>query len=110
MAWPLVAALGLMVILLIALYRRALNDTQHMFSLLILVLLDDSVHTARKTDLINFVMSNKTQNASQLSSEVYNSLCNVANRLARTSVLGAHAYLWNLKTAIAPNASPPPAS
>jgi hypothetical protein len=97
MAWFLVAALGALVILLIALYRRALNDTQHMFSLLILVLLEDSVRIARKTDLVNFVGSSKAQNASQLSSEVYQSLCGVANRLARTSVLGAHAGLWKLK-------------
>jgi hypothetical protein len=95
MIWVLVAALGLAVILLIALYKRALNDTQHMFSLLILVLLDDSVRAARKTDLVNFVKNSRTTNASQLSNEVYTSLCNVANRLASTSVLGAHAALWN---------------
>jgi hypothetical protein len=97
MAWFLVVALCALVILVIALYRRALADTRHMFSLLILVLLEDSVHTARKTDLINFVSNSKAQNASQLSSEVYHSLCGVANTLARTSVLGAHAGLWQLK-------------
>jgi hypothetical protein len=96
MTW-LVVALGLAVILLIALYRRALSDTRHMFSLLILVLLEDSVHTARKTDLVNFVRDTKAANASQLSSEVFKSLCDVANKLARTSVLGAHAELWKLK-------------
>jgi hypothetical protein len=68
-----------------------------MFSLLILVLLEDSVYTARKTDLVNFVRDTKAANASQLSTEVYRSLCDVANRLARTSVLGAHAGLWKLK-------------
>ena len=97
MIWFLVAALGLLVILLIALYRRALRDAQHMFSLLILVLLEDSVHNTRKADLVNFVGGSKAANASQLSSEVYRSLSDVANRLASTSVLGAHAGLWRLK-------------
>jgi hypothetical protein len=97
MIWLLVAALGLTVILLIALYRRALSDTQHMFSLLILVFLEDSVHAARKADLVNFVKGSNAANASQLSGEVFASLSHVANRLARTSVLGAHAGLWKLK-------------
>jgi hypothetical protein len=73
------------------------QNTRDMFSLLILVLLEDSVRTARKTDLVNFVTSSKAASASQLSTEVFASLCNVANRLARTSVLGAHAALWQLK-------------
>jgi hypothetical protein len=97
MIWLLVMALAVVVILLIALYRRALNDTRDMFSLLILVLLEDSVRTARKTDLVNFVTGSKAANASQLSTEVFTSVSKVANRLARTSVLGAHAALWQLK-------------
>jgi hypothetical protein len=98
MMWILVAALCAVIVLLIALYRRALSDTRHMFSLLILVLLDDSVYTARKGDLSNFVRGTKAKSASQLSTEVYTSLCQVANRLAGTSVLGAHAGLWKIKT------------
>ena len=98
MIWLLLMALCAVIVSLIALYRRALHDTQHMFSLLILVLLDDSVYMARKGDLVNFVRGSKARDASQLSSEVYNSLCEVANRLARTSVLGGHAGLWKIKT------------
>lgn len=98
MIWILVMGLCAVIVLLIALYRGALHDTQHMVSLLILVLLDDSVHTARKGDLVNFVRGTKAKDARQLSTEVYNSVCEVANRLARTSVLGAHAGLWKIKT------------
>jgi hypothetical protein len=97
MIWILVAALGAVVILLVALYRRALNDTNHMFSLLILVLLDDSVHKTRRADLINFVSDTKAKDAAHLSREVYASICQMANRIAGTSVLGAHAGLWKLK-------------
>jgi len=97
MAWFLVAALCALVVLLVALYRRALADTRHIFSLLTLVLLDDSVRIARKADLVNFVRSSKTQGADQLSSEVFNSLCDVSNRLARTSVLSAQVALWQLR-------------
>ena len=48
MIWILVAGLCSVIVLLIALYRRALHDTHHMFSLLILVLLDDSVFNAHR--------------------------------------------------------------
>ena len=97
MIWVLVAVLCAVIILLVALYRRALNDTDHMFSLLILVLLDDGVHKARKADLVNFVKDAKAKDAFHLSRQVYAALCQVANRLAGTSVLGAHAGLWQLK-------------
>jgi hypothetical protein len=97
MLWILVAALCAVVILLMVLYRRVLNDTNHMFSLLIFVLLDDSVYKTRKADLINFVSDTKAKDAAHLSREVYASLCQVANRIAGTSVLGAHAGLWKLK-------------
>jgi len=97
MIWLLVTAFCAVVVLLIALYRRAMHDTEHMFSLLILVLLDDGVYATRKSDLLNFIRATKSRNASQLSTEVYNSLCGVANRIAGTSVLGAHAGLWKIK-------------
>ena len=98
MIWIFVTVLFAVIVLLIALYKRALHDTQHMFSLLILVLLDESGYTARKGDLVNFVRGTKAKDASQLSTEVYHSLCEVATRLARASVLGAHAGLWKIKT------------
>jgi hypothetical protein len=97
MAWVFVAVLCALIVLLVALYRRALADTQHMFSLMILILLDDNVRVARKTDLINFVRSSKAQHATQLSLEVFRALRVLANGLARTSVFGAHAQLWHLR-------------
>ena len=67
MIWILLAGLCSVIVLLIALYRRALHDTHHMFSLLIFVLLDDSVFTTRKGDLVNFVRGTKAKDANQLS-------------------------------------------
>jgi len=74
-----------------------MSDTRHLFSLLILILLDDSVHNARKSDLLNFVSNTTAKDAMHLSSQVYIALCKLANGLATTSVLGAHAGLWQLK-------------
>jgi hypothetical protein len=97
MGWAVAAVMLAIVFLLIVLYRRALNDTNHLFSLVVLILLDPSVYESQKSGLISFVNSTSANNAALLSSSVFSSMTDLANRLAKTSVLGAHAALWKVR-------------
>ena len=96
MAWVVATALAVIVALLIALYRGALNEATRVNALLILVLLDDDVHKAQRNGPIDFVTNTPAKDALDLSNKVHASLCELAARM-QSSVLGAHAYLWKLK-------------
>jgi hypothetical protein len=74
-----------------------LNDTQHIYSLMILVPLDDEVRDSQRKGLIDFVTRTPARDASELSTKAYASTCQLAGRLSGSSVLGAHAALWNAR-------------
>jgi phosphodiesterase/alkaline phosphatase D-like protein len=97
MAWVVAAALAGIVALLIVLYRRALNEVTRVNALLILVLLEDDVYKAQRNGLIDFITNTSAKNALDLSTKVHASLRELAARLERSSVLGAHGHLWKLK-------------
>jgi hypothetical protein len=96
MAWTIVAALAGIVALLVALYRRALREATHLNALAILILLDEDVYKSQRQVLHDFVTTTPAQNAVDLSNKVHRSLGNLATRLAGSSVMGSHCYLWKL--------------
>lgn len=97
MAWVLVAVFFSLMVLLGALYRRTFTHLGELCSLLVLVLLDDGEHVARRADLVDLVLSAQVKRAVELSTEVSVALVSLANKLAPASVLGAQAALWQLR-------------
>jgi hypothetical protein len=81
------------------LYKRALDDSIGLSSLLIMVLLDEQVYQAQREALIHFVGTLSGQkDADALGSKVHNAMCEVAGESARKGVAAtASAYLWKLK-------------
>ena len=74
-----------------------MSESTHVSSLLVLVLLDDSVYRAQRAGLIDFAKTAPAKDAMELSSTAHAALSALAGKMSGSSVLGAHSYLWNVK-------------
>jgi hypothetical protein len=101
MAWIVAAVLTPVILLLVVLYKRALDETMHVVALYILVLLDADFYKLQKDGLVSFAKNSPETNATALSSKVHRSICEQATRLATknsfSTVAGAHVGLWGMK-------------
>jgi hypothetical protein len=93
-------------------YIRSMNFSHrkrlHLNYYIVYLLLDSIYHTKQSDDFRKWVRQAKVnaKDASVLSSSAYSTIENLADRLARgdpaepttSSVLGAHAMLWNFET------------
>ena len=98
MVWTIVVVLVALVILLIALYRRALNEAAALYALLMLTLLNDEVLVGQRTGLLNLVSNAKARNADELASKVHSAMCDHATKVkeAGATLLGVSGGLWNM--------------
>ncbi len=101
MLWILAAVFFVLMVLIGALYRRTFAHLGELCSLLVLVLLDDGEHAARRADLADLVLNAQAMRAVELSTEVSAALVDIASKLAPASVLGAQAALWRLRNTVA---------
>jgi hypothetical protein len=80
------------------LYKRALDEGIGLTSLLVMVLLDESVYKAQRKGLIDFVNRTPAEDAHELSSKVHIAMSDLASKIAKSEmVLGAPGFLWKLK-------------
>lgn len=80
------------------LYKRALDERIGLTSLLVMVLLDESVYKAQRKGLIDFVKRTPAKDAHELSSKVHIAMSELGANTAKSSiVLGAPGFLWKLK-------------
>jgi hypothetical protein len=97
MGWIIAAcALGILVVILIALYRRALRENRNLTNYALLILLDESVHASQRKALTEFVRTADAKNATELSGIMQSATTQFAERLADT-MLGTRGLLWKLK-------------
>jgi hypothetical protein len=97
MLW-LTIALGVLLLLFFALYRRSLSESQALSNYALLILLDDQVRDAQRKGLRDFVRSTDAKNALELGAKVNLSVAQLAHRLNDT-MLGTNGMLWQLRTA-----------
>jgi hypothetical protein len=93
----IIAALILVVIVLIAVYRRSLRESRGLANLVLLILLDQKVHAAQSKALAEMVRGIDARNAGELGGKVHLATCELAERLSGNS-LGTAGLLWQLKT------------
>jgi hypothetical protein len=95
MEW-IVGLLTLVVVVLIAIYRRSLTEGRHLRNYALLILLDEKVYAAQRKGLSDLVQSIDAKNAGELGSKVNLALDSLAARLGHT-LLGVAGLLWKLK-------------
>ena len=74
MGWIVAAVMLGIVLVMAALYKRSLNDTNRLFSLTVLILLDESVYEKQRDGLASFIRGTSANNAMTLSNQVFSSM------------------------------------
>jgi hypothetical protein len=96
MGW-LVGVLGLLVVLLIALYRKSMNECRDLTNFALFILLDESVCAAQRKALTDLVRTIDADHAGDLSLKVNLAMVQLAARLSDT-LLSTVGLLWKLRT------------
>jgi hypothetical protein len=96
MEWWIVAALVVVLLLMIRLYRISLRETRALTNYTLLILLDEKVLAAQRESLREFVRASEAKNAGELGGKVYLATGQLAEKLSHT-VLGTNGLLWELK-------------
>jgi hypothetical protein len=107
MGWIIAALLALVVVVLTALYRKALNEERNLTNYALLILLDESAWKAQRRGLHEMVRSLDVSNAGQLGAQVNLATSQLAARLSGT-ILGVAGMLWKLKQQPLPDAAKSP--
>jgi hypothetical protein len=97
MEWWIIAALSVIVIVLISIYRISLRESRHLTNYVLLILLDEKVHAAQSKSLADLVRSIDAKNAVELGGKINLAAAQLAARLSGT-MLGTAGLLWKLKT------------
>jgi hypothetical protein len=97
MEWLITGVLAVVVVILIAIYRRSLRESRGLANLVVLILLDPKIHEAQTKGLADLVRGIDAKNAGELGGKVYLATCELAERLSGNS-LGTAGLLWKLKT------------
>jgi hypothetical protein len=97
MDWWISGALGVVVLILIAIYRRSLRETRFIAHYLLLILLDEEVYAVQRKALANFVRATDAKNAAELGGKTYDGTCQLAEKLS-IDMLAVNRLLWKLKT------------
>jgi hypothetical protein len=96
MTW-LAGALGVLLVVFIALYRRALRENRALGNYTLMLLLDEGVHAMQRKNLAELVRNIDARNTGDLFPKVKLSLDALAERL-NINPLGVAAYLWKLRS------------
>ncbi len=81
------------------LYKRALDDSNGLTTLLTMVLLDDSVYKAQRNALIEFAKQSPAKDAHELALHTHTAMCELAAKLWKAGKvpLGMPGFLWKAK-------------
>ncbi|MDR3472477.1 MAG: hypothetical protein P4M09_12425 [Devosia sp.] len=95
--------MAVVVVLLFALYRRAMSDLSGLYALYVIVLLDDEVAYAQRRNLLDFVRATPASNAHELDMKVHNAVTGTAGAYAGTgaNLLATGGFLWKAKEGMA---------
>ena len=96
MAWYAVGTLTAILLFVFSLYRRGLNERNHLANFILLVLLDEDVFRAQRDALKNLVLATDAKNAGELGYKVNLATTHLADRLSHTMLWNA-GLLWKLK-------------
>lgn len=91
------------------LYKRALDESIGLSSLLVMVLLHDDARKSQLTGLIDFVKNNPARDAHELGLNLHNAMCDLAAKQNKQGMAsGVAGYLWKLKQegGVGPKATP----
>ena len=101
MEWSIIAVLAMVVLILVALYSKAVSENNKLSNYALLILLDDKVHASQRAGLTEFVRACEAKNARELGGKANLATVQLASRLSGT-VLGVAGLLWKLKNGGSP--------
>lgn len=97
----LAATIGVLTVLFIVLYWKAVGESNRLTNFVLMILIDETVYAAQRKGLIGLVQSIDAKNAGDLGGKVNLAVIQLAEKLRGTS-LGVSKLLWELKTAPTP--------
>ncbi len=98
LAWILFAlSCVLFVLFFLPLYVRSQNKRNHLCDYAVLLLLSDEIRQEQRAKFIRWVHEDRAENAMALSSDAVFAVERVADGLASSAGLAAHAALWKEK-------------
>ena len=98
MAWWIIAALSVVLILLVKMYRIAVREGRELTNLALLSLLDDYAHAQQRKALVELVTATDAKNAGELGQKVFVAASNKLAAPIAKVWLGTYDLLWKLKT------------
>ena len=96
-AWIIVGILSVLLLFVIALYRRSVRQFNHLLTFTLFAFLDESVYRTQSDGLKKFISSTAANNALELTAKVRASATQLADSLAADITLGCHSAIWNLR-------------
>jgi hypothetical protein len=97
MDWWLIGTLGIVIVTLIAIYRRSVRESRALTYLALALTLDDDVREAQQVNLRKYVTSVDAKNAPDLSLKVFLLTSQIAERMVDNAAPTVAARLWKLK-------------
>jgi hypothetical protein len=97
MEWWLIGLMALVIVTLVAIYRKSLQENRVLAHYAIILLLHDGIYRDHQTKLAQYVSALDAKNAFDLGSKVYIAVGNMAAQLKDSMALAA-GLLWDLKT------------
>lgn len=96
MEWWLIAAMAVVIIFLIAIYRRSLRENRELAHYALLLMLNEEIYRIHRRKLAEFVASSEAKSAVDLGLKVYLATGRMASQIKDGTLLVA-GELWNLK-------------
>jgi hypothetical protein len=97
MEWWIIAGMAVVIINLIAIYRRSLRENSALAHYATIILLHDGIRQDHQTKLAQYVASVEAKNAFELGTKVYLAMGNMAFQI-KDSIALAAGLAWDLKT------------
>jgi hypothetical protein len=101
MEWWIVAALAVVLLVQIKVYRLALAENRALTNYVLLMLLDGKVQGVQRASLVEFVHATDAKNAGDLGIKVRLATESLATKLYGNTLLGVNGMLWKLKQGLA---------
>jgi len=97
MEWLLIGLMAIVIVVLVAVYRKSLQENRALAYYAIILLLHDGICRDHQAKLAQYVSTLDAKNAYDLGSKVYIAIGNMAAQIRDGMTLSA-ALLWDLKT------------
>jgi hypothetical protein len=107
MEWWIIAALAVVVVVLISIYRISVREGRELTHYLLMLILQDDIYRAARINLSNFVASADAKNAAQLCSLVFMATGKSAANMEKHGLLVSQ-LLWQMKIGKLRLQIPPP--